>query len=226
MASIRIILGLVASLNLELEQMDVKTAFLHGDLHEEIYMEQPEGFKVSEKENLVCKLKKSLYGLKQAPRQWYKKFDSFMVSQGYKRTAADQCVYIQRFQDGNFVALLLYVDDMLIVGKDATKISQLKKELSNSFDMKDLGPAQQILGMQIIRDKKKKRLWLSQEKYVERVLKRFNMDKAKPVSIPLGNHFKLSKSMCPSSRKEIEEMEAIPYSSAVGSLMYAMVCTR
>ena len=226
MASIRIILGLVASLNLELEQMDVKIAFLHGDLHEEIYMEQPEGFKVSEKENLVCKLKKSLYGLKQAPRQWYKKFDSFMVSQGYKRTAADQCVYIQRFQDGNFVALLLYVDDMLIVGKDAMKISQLKKELSKSFDMKDLGPAQQILGMQIIRDRKKKRLWLSQEKYVERVLKRFNMDKAKPVSIPLGNHFKLSKSMCPSSRKEIEEMKLIPYSSAVGSLMYAMVCTR
>ena len=177
------ILGLVASLNLELEQMDVKTAFLHGDLHEEIYMEQPEGFKVSGKENLVCKLKKSLYGLKQAPRQWYKKFDSFMVSQGYKRTAADQCVYIQKFQDGNFVALLLYVDDMLIVGKDAMKISQLKKELSKSFDMKDLGPAQQILGMRIIRDRKKRRLWLSQEKYVERVLKRFNMDKAKPVSI-------------------------------------------
>ena len=149
-----------------------------------------------------------------------------MVNQGYKRTAADQCVYIQRFQDGNFVALLLYVDDMLIVGKDAMKISQLKKELSNSFDMKDLGPAQQILGMQIIRDRKNKRLWLYQEKYVERVLKRFNMDTAKPVSIPLGNHFKLSKSMCPSSRKEIEEMELIPYSSAVGSLMYAMVCTR
>ena len=94
LTSIRIILGLVASLNLELEQMDVKTAFLHGDLNEEIYMEQLEGFKVSEKENLVCKLKKRLYGLKQAPRQWYKKFDSFMVSQRYKGTAADQCVYI------------------------------------------------------------------------------------------------------------------------------------
>ena len=141
MTSIRVILGLVASLNLELEQMDVKTAFLHGDLKEEIYMQQPEGFEVSDK-NLVCKLKKSLYGLKQAPRQWYKKFDSCMVSQGYKRTAADQCVYTQRFSDGNFVALLLYVDDILIVGQDATKIKQLKKELSKSFDMKDLGPTQ------------------------------------------------------------------------------------
>ncbi|XP_048323873.2 retrovirus-related Pol polyprotein from transposon TNT 1-94 [Ziziphus jujuba] len=226
MTSIRVIFGLVASLNLELEQMDVKTAFLHGDLHEEIYMEQPEGFEVSGKENLICKLKKSLYGLKQAPRQWYKKFDSFMVSQGYKRTAADQCVYIQKFSGGNFIALLLYVDDMLIVGQDAMKNSKLKKELSKSFDMKDLGPAQQILGMQIIRDRKNRRLWLSQEKYVERVIKRFNMDKAKPVSIPLANHFKLSKRLCPSSKEEIEEMASVPYSSAVGSLMYAMVCTR
>ena len=226
MASIRVILGLVARLNLELEQMDVKTAFLHGDLNEEIYMEQPEGFKVSGKENLVCKLKKSLYGLKQAPRQWYKKFDSFMVGQGYKRTAADQCVYIQRFPDGNFVALLLYVDDMLIVGQEAAKISQLKKELSKAFDMKDLGPAQQILGMEIVRDRQNKKLWLSQERYIERVIRRFDIQKAKPVSVPLAHHFKLSKSSCPSSKKEIEKMSAIPYSSAVGSLMYAMVCTR
>lgn len=225
MTSIRVILGLVASMNLELEQMDVKTAFLHGDLKEEIYMEQPEGFEVSG-DNLVCKLKKSLYGLKQAPRQWYKKFDSCMVSQGYKKTAADECVYIQKFTDGNFVALLLYVDDILIVGKDTTKISQLKKELSKSFDMKDLGPAQQILGMQIVRDRNNRRLWLSQEKYIERVLERFNMNNSKPVSIPLANHFKLSKSACPSSKEEIGEMSSVPYSSAVGSLMYAMVCTR
>ena len=122
MTSIRIILGMVASMNLELEQMDVKTAFLHGGLDEEIYMEQPEGFEVSG-DNLVCKLKKSLYGLKQAPRQWYKKFDSCMTSQGYKKTSADECVYIQKFSDGNFVALLLYVDDILIVGKDAKKIN-------------------------------------------------------------------------------------------------------
>ena len=147
---ILIIFRLVASLDLELEQMDVKTTFLHDELHEEIYMEQLKGFEVSRKENLVCKLKKSLYRLKQASRQWYKKFDSFIVSQGYKRIAADQCVYIQRFQDGNFVALLLYVDDMLIVGQDARKVNQLKKDLSKSFDMKDLGPTQQILRMQIV----------------------------------------------------------------------------
>ena len=97
MSSIRTVLGLAASLNLEIEQMDVKTTFLHGDLEEEIYMEQPEGFKVDGKENFVCKLKKSLYGLKQAPRQWYKKFEFVMEEQGYKKTSSDHCVFVQNF---------------------------------------------------------------------------------------------------------------------------------
>jgi Reverse transcriptase (RNA-dependent DNA polymerase) len=116
MTSIRVVLGLVASLDLELEQLDVKTAFLHGDLEEEIYMLQPEGFEVKRKDNMVCKLKKSLYGLKQAPRQWYKKFDSFMMSHGYQRTKTDPCVYFKRLVNGNFLIILLYVDDMLIAG--------------------------------------------------------------------------------------------------------------
>ncbi|KAH9292516.1 hypothetical protein KI387_042298, partial [Taxus chinensis] len=81
MTSIRIVLGIVAAEDLHLEQLDVKTAFLHGDLEEELYMQQPEGYEVKGKEEMVCKLKKSLYGLKQAPRQWYKKFDSFMMEQ-------------------------------------------------------------------------------------------------------------------------------------------------
>ena len=98
MSSIRVILGLAANLDLEIEQLDVKTTFLHGDLEEEIYMEQPEGFTVKGKENLVCRLKKSLYGLKQAPRQWYKKFDSFMVDHGYRRTTLDHCVYKRIFR--------------------------------------------------------------------------------------------------------------------------------
>ncbi|CAH9131081.1 unnamed protein product [Cuscuta epithymum] len=226
MMSIRVVLGLVVSLNLELEQMDVKTAFLHGDLKEEIYMEQPEGFQVPKKEHLVCRLKKSLYGLKQAPRQWYKKFDSFMVKHQYRRTVADHCLYLKKFPDGKFIILLLYVDDMLIVGQDVSLINNLKQDLSKFFYMKDLGPAQQILGMKIVRDRKARKLFLSQEEYVERVIKRFNMDNAKPVGTPLANHFKLSKESCPSSEKEKEMMKAVPYSSVVGSLMYAMVCTR
>ncbi|WCJ24325.1 Transposon TyH3 Gag-Pol polyprotein [Euphorbia peplus] len=96
MTSIRAVLSLAASLDLELEQMDVKTAFLHGDLKEEIYMAQPEGFEVKGKEHMVCKLQKSLYRLKQAPRQWYKKFDSFMSSHGYKKTYADPYAYFKK----------------------------------------------------------------------------------------------------------------------------------
>ncbi|GKV38830.1 hypothetical protein SLEP1_g46695 [Rubroshorea leprosula] len=172
--------------------LDVKTAFLHGDLEEEIYMKQLEGFEVQGKKNLVCKLKKSSYGLKQAPRQWYRKFDSFMGEHKFAGTESDHCVYVKRYPDGDFLILLLYVDDMLIVGHDTKKIAALKTDLSKSFSMKDLGPAKQILRMKIFRDRKSKKLWLSQEKYIEKVLDRFNMSKAKPVGTPLAGHFKLS----------------------------------
>ena len=90
---------------------------------------------------MVCKLKKSLYGLKQAPRQWYKKFDSFMVGHEYTRTNAEHGVYVIKFPNGKFVILLLYVDDMLIVGQDASMIGNLKKDLFKAFNVKDLGLA-------------------------------------------------------------------------------------
>ena len=124
-------------------------------------MEQPEGFKVKGKEDCVCKLNKSLYGLKQAPRQWYKKFESVMAEQGYQKTTSDHCVFIQKFSDDDFVILLLYVDDMLIVGKNASRIDRLKEQLSRSFAMKDLGPAKQILGIRITRDRASKKLHMS-----------------------------------------------------------------
>jgi Reverse transcriptase (RNA-dependent DNA polymerase) len=149
-----------------------------------------------------------------------------MMSHGYQRTKADLCVYFKRLANEIFLILLLYVDDMLIAGQDAQMIDMLKKEMSKSFDMKDMGQARQILGMQIICDRKIMRLWLSQEKYIERVLERFNMQGAKKVSCPLSNHLKLSKKLCPSTEKENDEMSRVPYSLAVGSLMYSMVCTR
>ena len=98
-SSIRILLALVAQVNMELVQMDVKTAFLHGDLEEEIYITQPDGFKVARKENWVCKLNKSLYCLKQSPRQWYRRFDQFMIGQNYTRSNFDHCVYFRKLQD-------------------------------------------------------------------------------------------------------------------------------
>ena len=110
--------------------MDVKTAFLHGELEEEIYMEQPEGFLVKGKEDYVCKLKKSLYVLKQAPRQRCMKFETVTGEQGYKKCSSDHCVFIQRFSGDDLIILLLYVDDILIVGKNVSRIAKLKKELS------------------------------------------------------------------------------------------------
>ena len=223
MSSIRVV---NAQLNLEIEQLDDKTAFLHGVLEEEMYMEQLEGFKVKGKENFVYKLRKNLYRLKQAPRQWYKKFDSFMISHGYNRTTSDHCVFTKRFSDDDFIILLLYVDDMLIIDHDASKIEKLKRELSKSFAMKDLGYAKQILGMKISHDRKNEKLWLSQEAYIEKILERFNISKAKIVGSPLAGHFKLISKQCPTSEKENEEMSKVPYSSVVGNLMHAMVCTR
>ena len=99
--------------------------------------------------------------MKQAPRQWYKKFDSFMVGHEYTRTNANHCVYVRKFPNGKFVILLLYVDDMLIEEKYVEVIGNMKKDLFKSFDMKELGPARQILGMQILRDRKVNKLWLS-----------------------------------------------------------------
>ena len=152
MSSIQVIFGLAVRLDLELEQLDMKAAFLHGDLEEEICMDQPKGFEEDGKEHIICRLKKSLYRLKQALRQWYKKFDSFMVGHGYTRTDVDHCVYVRTFPSDKFIILLLYVVDMLIVGQDAKMIGDLKRELSKSFDMKDLDPTKQILSMQILRD--------------------------------------------------------------------------
>ena len=226
MSSIRTMLSLAATLDLEVEQMDVKTAFLHGDLEEEIYMKQPDGFQVEGKEDYVCRLRKSLYGLKQAPRQWYKKFEFVMCEQGYKKTTSDHCVFVKKFSNDDFIILLLYVDDMLIIGKNVSKIDRLKKQLGDSFAMKDMEAAKQILGIRIMRDKKEKKLWLSQEHYVKRVLQRFQMENAKAVSTPLATHFKLSAKQSPSNEAEKLDMERVPYASAVGSLMYAMVCTR
>ena len=154
----------------------------------------------------MCKLKKSLYGLKQAPRQWYKKFESVMGEQGYQKTTSDHSVFVQKFSDDDFVIFLLYVDDILIVGRNVSRIDKLNKQLSKSFSMKDLGPVKKIFGIRIERDKTSKKLYMSQEQYIEKVLERFNMSKAKVVRSPLASHFKLSSRHSPSIDKEKEDM--------------------
>ena len=148
-----------------------------------------------------------------------------MLKHGFKRSKYDSCVYI-KYVNGSPIYLLLYVDDMLIAAKGRKEITILKKLLSSEFDMKDLGAAKKILGMEITRDIKVGLLFLSQHNYIEKVLQRFNMHDAQPVSTPIAPHFKLSAEQCASSDEDIEYMSKVSYCSAVSSLMYAMVCSR
>ena len=161
MSLIQTVLRITANLDLEIEQMDVKMAFLHGDLNEEIYMEQSEVFRVKGKEDYVCKLKKSLYGLKQVPKHWYKKFEFVIQQQGYKKTTSDHFLFVQRFTHDDFIIFLFYVDDMLIVGQSASRIAKLKQKLSKSFAVKNLGPTKfldKIFMPRILCDRKVRKL--------------------------------------------------------------------
>jgi hypothetical protein len=224
-SSVRIILAMVASMDLELFQMDVKTAFLNGELEEEIYMVQPVGFVVKGKEHKVCKLRRSIYGLKQASRQWYLKFHQAIISNGFQMIEEDHCVYIKRSKN-NFIVITLYVDDILLAANDKMLIESTKQWLSATFDMKDMGEASYILGVKISRNRSKRFLGLSQETYIQKVLERFNMSTCKPVTTPVERNTSLSVRMCPKTTAEKEKMARVPYSNAVGSLMYAMMCTR
>lgn len=223
--SIRILLALVAKFNLELHQMDVTTAFLHGKLDEDIYMKLPDGVSVEGGENKACKLQRSLYGLKQSPRQWYLRFDEFIQSQGFSRSMYDSCVYIKR-EGSTFIYLLLYVDDMLIACESMAGINKVKQILKKEFEMKDLGEARVILGMQINRKKEDGSVTLSQSAYLDKVLCRYNMNQCKSVSTPIKTGLKLSIHQGPKTEEEMKGMAVIPYASSVGSLMYAMVCCR
>jgi hypothetical protein len=138
-------------------------------------MQQPQGYEVKRKENLVWRFKKSLYGLMKAPRKWYLRFDKFMTEQGYSRCHYDHCVYFKRLENGSYIIFLLYVDGMLVADSNMQDINVLKNKLSSSFTMKDLGVAKKILGMRITRDRKNHNLTLSQGEYIEKVLERFRV---------------------------------------------------
>ncbi|KAH9768873.1 Integrase catalytic domain-containing protein [Citrus sinensis] len=192
------------------------TAFLHGRLEEEILMTQPEGSIDPKKPDYVCLLKKSLYCLKQSPRQWYLRFDEFMLSHGYLRCNFDCCVYYKLVKIDLYIYLLLYVDDILVSCKSRAEIEALKQLLNSEFDMKDLCQVKKILGMEIRRNNEKGILFLTQRKYLEKVLGNFGMTDCKSVKTPLAAHFKLSSLQCPKSDKENDEMSKVPYANAVG----------
>jgi hypothetical protein len=216
---------LVAHFNLELHQMDVKTAFLNGDIDETIYMVQPENFVSGDPKNMVCKLKKSIYGLKQASRQWYFKFHQKIISFGFEMNLVDDCIY-HKFCGSKFIFLVLYVDDILLATNDMTLLHDTKRYLFSNFEMKDLGDASFVLGIEILRDRSRSILSLSQKNYIEKILKRYNMQDSKPIDTPVAKGDKFSLDQCPKNEFEKQEMQMIPYASVVGSLMYAQVCTR
>jgi hypothetical protein len=223
--SLRIIMALVAHYDLELHQMDVKTAFLNRDLLENVYMAQPKGFAVKGKEHMRCHMRKSIYGLKQASRQWYLKFDETRRSFGFKENEEDNCIYA-KFMNMRFIYLILYVDDIVLASSDVGLLLETKRFLSSNFDMKDLGEASFVLGIEIQRDRRKGILGLSQNAYLENILKKFSMHACNPMPAPIVKGDKYGSFQSPRNQYEIDQMKSVPYASAIGSLMYAQVCTR
>jgi hypothetical protein len=148
-------MALVAHYDLELHQMNVKTVFSKGDLQENVYMHQPEGFVVEGKERMGSKLKKPIYGLKQTSRRWYLKFDEVIKKFGFIENQVDNCIYIKT-KGSMFIILVLYVDDILLVCSDKNLLHETKRFFSSNFDMKDLGDASYVLGIEIHRDRTKR----------------------------------------------------------------------
>lgn len=219
MSTIRTILAITAHHNLELQQMDVVTAFLNGDLNEDIYMTVPEGLKTNATSNKVCKLLKSLYGLKQSPRQWYLKMHEFLLQIGFTSSLNDPCLYIRHLPSG-IVLIALYVDDLLIAGSSLTEVESIKKKLNHRFEMKNMGEAKVILGIEISRDRENRRLFINQSEYTQNVLERFGMTNSNPVATPMDRSYNESVA------QESEPAHNVPYMQAIGSLMYLMITTR
>ena len=216
--SIRLLIAIAAIHDLKIHQMDVKTAFLNGDLEEEIYMDQPEGFVEAGQESKVCKLTRSLYGLKQAPKQWHEKFDSCMIENGYKSNECDKCIYSKSWENSH-VIVSLYVDDLLIFGSNLHVINETKNMLRSHFDMKDLGEANFILGMKIT--KTCDGIYLDQSHYIEKILKKYNFLDCKHVATPFDSSVHLFP-----VKNDNDIINQKEYASIIGSLRYATDCTR
>ena len=223
-ATIRTLLAFAVYFNWEVHQMDVKTAFLNGELTEEIYMEQPEGFQSGT--NKVCRLKKSLYGLKQASRTWYQCINDYLLSVGFNRCSADDSLYIM-FDKNEQVIIVLYVDDTLIFGSNVAIIQRVKLKLMEKFEMTDQGKAHFCLGIQMERHSCDV-IRINQAQYLRQVLTQYGMaechiratpmDKAQVK--PSGNKKSIGQSTkTPKLKKE-------SYRNLIGSLNYAMICTR
>ena len=215
--TLRMLLSTIAMEDLELHHLDIKTAFLNGELEEEIWMQQPPGYEEGGP-NVACYLRRSLYGLKQAPRAWYSRLKKELEKLGFLASTSDPSLYIlKRGKTNTFI--LVYVDDLLIASQALTAVEYVKAAVTKIFTVRDLGEAAYFLGMTIHRNRTAKTLVLKQEKYVKELLKEHDMETAKPTTTPFQAGIKLSR-----EGKPIDP--ACPYRKLVGELLYLSVCTR
>ena len=148
--TVRMLIALAVQYGLQLHQMDIEAAFLNGDLQEDVYMTQPEGFVIEGRENLVCKLKRSLYDLKQSPRCWNAILDARLKEMGFQQTNSDPCIY--RASEGEMFFIAVYVDDIILAGKSDKKIKAVKEMLASRFEVKDMGLLHYFVGVKIVQD--------------------------------------------------------------------------
>ena len=222
-SSIRLLLAKAAKYNLIVHQMDAVTAFLQGELSEQIYMRQPDG--LNDGTGRVCRLKRALYGLKQSSRVWNDKLNDVLVNEmKYNRSAVDRCVYYKH-SNQNTIILAVYVDDVMIFASNATMCTKLKSELQRHFKMKDLGEAKSLLGMNITRAEDGS-VSIDQSRYINDIIRRFNMGDCHPAKTPMDPNQKLCQEMCPTTAEEKRAMKEIPYQEAVGCLLYAAQISR
>ena len=210
--TIRVLLSLAANLDWSLHQLDIKNAFINGDLEEEVYMEIPPGLKHPNSYNRVCRLRKSLYGLKQSPRAWFDRFTKAIKKQGYSQGQSDHTLFIKRHQDVKITILIVYVDDIIVTGNHEEEISRLKKILSKEFEIKDLGALKYFLGMEIARSRKG--IFISQRKYTLDLLKETGMLGCKPSDTPMDSFNKIG------SKENQAAIDKGRYQRLVGKLIY------
>jgi hypothetical protein len=217
--SVRAVIALAVQHGLKLHQMDIITAFLNGELKEEVYMRQPECFISKGQEHLFCRLKRSIYGLKQSPRCWNSALDYQLKEMGFVQSSADPCIYVS-FANNELFIIAVYVDDMILAGQSDERIMQIKEILSKRFNVKDMGQLHYFLGMKVVQNTSGD-VWIGQPAYAADILHKFHMDDAKPVSTPVDTGCKLVK-----ATDHCERVDQQLYQSVVGSLLYLSIATR
>lgn len=217
-STIRILFAIAVEFNLNIDHLDVETAFLHGELDQEIYMSQPEGFIDKTDAGKVCLLKKAMYGLKQASRVWNISVKNVLDKAGLMQSNFEPCIYYKIFNVECILIVALYVDDFLVFSNSDQMKSSIIEALSSHFKIKNLGQVRQFLGMNIIYDKVKNTISIDQKHYILELLKKFGLLESKSIATPMEKGLKLIPNK--------GSMPNLPYQQLIGSLMYLTVHTR